>query len=113
VLYILGLRTNLLNLGLLLHKGFVMKMEDNCLSVFDQERKLVIKANLSKNRTFRVVMHVVNHQCFTLTQDKAEWLGHMRFGYLNFRDLTQLCKDSMVNGLPPMQIPDTMCKECV
>jgi len=31
VLYVLGLKTNLISLGQLLEKGFSMKMEDNCL----------------------------------------------------------------------------------
>jgi len=35
VLYVPGLKTNLLSLGQLLQKGFVITMEDNCLKVFD------------------------------------------------------------------------------
>lgn len=91
----------------------MMKMEDNYLSVFDQNKKMAIKANLSKNRTFCVVMHAVNHKFFTLTKNKAKWLWNMSFDQLNFRYLSRLSKDSMVNGLPLMQIPDTVWRECV
>ena len=52
VLYVFGLKTNLLSLGQLLQKGFVMTMEDNCLKVFDRNQKLVIQENLSQNMTF-------------------------------------------------------------
>lgn len=61
VLYVLGLKTNLLSLCQLLQKGFVMRMEDYCLGIFDQNRRLVIQAHLSQNRTFRIVMNVVKH----------------------------------------------------
>lgn len=35
VLCVPGLKTNLLSLSQLLQKGFVMKMEHNCLNIFD------------------------------------------------------------------------------
>jgi len=88
-------------------------MEDNCLGVFDKNRKFTIKAKLSKNRTFCVVMKVASHQCFSLSPDKAEWLWHMRFDHLNFRYFSFLSKGSMVKGLPQISIPDTVCKECI
>jgi len=113
VLYVPGLRTNLLSLGQLLQKVFMMKMEDNSLSVFDQHNRLTIKVMLSQNRTFCVVMNAVNHKCFSLTESKAEWLWHMQFGHLNFKDLSRLSKSSMVNGLPQVKIPETVCRECI
>jgi len=113
VLYVPGLKTNLLSLGQLLQKGFVMKMEDNSLSIFDQSKRLVIKANLSKNRTFRVVMKVVKHQCFSTIEKEVEWLWHLRLGHLNFRDLFQLIQRTMVKGLLVVNILETVCQECV
>jgi len=71
VLYVPGLKTNFLSLGQLLQKGFTMKMKDNYLSVFDQNGRLTIKAKLSQNRTFRVIMSAVNHQCFALSEKDA------------------------------------------
>ncbi|XP_052726152.1 uncharacterized protein LOC128194644 [Vigna angularis] len=67
-----GLKTNLLSLGQLLQKGYVMKMENNCLSIFNQHKKMIVQAQLSQNRTFRVVMSAVKHQCFTATENKEE-----------------------------------------
>jgi len=113
VLYVPGLKTNLISLRQLLQKGFVMQMEGNCLSVLNKNRKLTIKAKLSKNRTFCVVMKVVSHQCFALSLDKAEWLWNMRFDHLNFKDLSLLSKGLMVKGLPQSSIPNTVCKECI
>ncbi|XP_006603521.1 uncharacterized protein [Glycine max] len=72
VLYVFGLKTNLLSLGQLLQKGFVMTMEDNCLKVFDRNQKLVIQANLSQNRTFQIGMNILKHQCFATSKNKEE-----------------------------------------
>jgi len=47
VLYVPSLKTNLMSLGQLLEKGLSMKMEDNCLNVFDQYKRTVIQAKLS------------------------------------------------------------------
>ena len=74
VLFVPGMKTNLLSLGQLLEKGFVMRMEDNCLKVFDKDQKLVIKANLSQNRTFRVGMNILKHECLATSENKMEWL---------------------------------------
>ncbi|XP_047179813.1 uncharacterized protein LOC124846575 [Vigna umbellata] len=113
VLYVPGLKSNLLSLGQLLQKGYVMKMENNSLSIFDQQKRMVVQAHLSHNRTFRVVMSVVKHQCFTTSEIKEEWLWHLRFGHLNFKDLSLLGQGKMVNGLSNVEIPDTICRKCV
>ncbi|XP_047181944.1 uncharacterized protein LOC124848335, partial [Vigna umbellata] len=113
VMYVPGLKTNLLSLGQLLQKKYMMKMEDNCLSIFNQNGKVVVQTQLSQNRTFKVVMEAVNHHCFTATKSEEEWLWHLRFGHLNFQDLSMLSQKKMVTGLPKVDIPGTVCKECV
>lgn len=47
ILYVSGLKTNFISLGQLLHKGFIMRMEDNCLNIFENNKRLVTKENLS------------------------------------------------------------------
>jgi len=57
VLYVPGLKTNLLSLGQILQKGFMMEMKENGLNVYDQSKRLVVHADLSENRTFRIAMN--------------------------------------------------------
>lgn len=90
-----------------------MKMENNYLNIFYQNKRLIIQAHLSQNRTFCVVIKVVKHQCFVVPKKKTEWLWHLRFGYLKFRDLSHLSKQEMVKGLPMVEILEAMFKECV
>ena len=90
-----------------------MKMENNYLSIFNQSKRMVIKASLSQNRTFRVIMKAVRHQCFNAAGKSVEWLWHLHFGHLNFRDLFRMSQHSMVSGLPLVNIPESVCHECV
>ncbi|RDX93140.1 hypothetical protein CR513_24641, partial [Mucuna pruriens] len=53
VLYIPSMKNNLLSLGQLLEKGFTMAMQANHTKIFDDKQGLVLKAPLSRNRTFK------------------------------------------------------------
>ena len=113
VLYVPGLKTNLISLGQLLQKGFMMEMKKNGLNVYDQSKKLVIHADLSENRTFRIAMNTQKHQCLATAVNKDEWIWHSRFGHLNFQHLSNLQTKNMVKGLPPIKIPEEVCRECI
>lgn len=52
MLYLLGLKTNMLSLGELFQKEFMMKIEDNCHINFDENKRLIILTYFSYNRTF-------------------------------------------------------------
>ncbi|XP_045831524.1 uncharacterized protein LOC123922907 [Trifolium pratense] len=53
VLYVPTMKHNLLSLGQLLEKEFNYSTKDHYIKVFDPHNKLIIKAPLSKNRTFK------------------------------------------------------------
>ncbi|XP_058759994.1 uncharacterized protein LOC131633297 [Vicia villosa] len=52
VLYVPSMKNNLINIGQLLQKGYTMKMEAQARKVFDSKNRLILKAQLSKQRTF-------------------------------------------------------------
>ncbi|XP_017431714.1 uncharacterized protein LOC108339076 [Vigna angularis] len=54
VLFVPSMKSNLLSLGQLLEKGYSMIMRDNSIEVFDKKHRLIIKAPIAKNRTFKV-----------------------------------------------------------
>lgn len=68
----------------------MMNIENNVLKVFDSKRRFVLKAYISQNKTFKVVIDVMKQECLVTTICKCEWLWHHRFGHLNFRDLNLL-----------------------
>ncbi|XP_047149017.1 uncharacterized protein LOC124821197, partial [Vigna umbellata] len=53
-LYVLSMKSNLLSLGHLLEKGYTMLMQQRHIEVFDERQRLVIKAPLARNRTFKL-----------------------------------------------------------
>ena len=65
VLYVPSMKNNLLNLGQVLEKGFTMAMQGNHIEIFDDKQKLVLKAPLSRNRTFKVNLSIVVIQCLS------------------------------------------------
>lgn len=63
VLFVPEMKNNLLSLGQFLEKGFVMKMKDNVLKVYDSKKGLVLMVYLSKNKTLKVGIDVIKHKC--------------------------------------------------
>ena len=89
------------------------KLENKMLRVFDRNHKLILKSPLSKNRTFKIEIDVIEQKCFTTTVNSEEWLWHYRFGHLNFRDLIKLNSREMVLGLPQSKPPSEVCDGCL
>ena len=104
------MKNNLLSLGQLLEKGFTMKMEHKCLTVQDEKKKLILKAPLSKDRTFKFEIQNGSYKCLTAAVKNEDWVWHLRYGHLNFRSLNQLSKANIVHGLPIINLPNMMCE---
>lgn len=95
VLYVPSMKTNLLSLGQLLEKGFSMNTKDNQIEVFDGKGRMVLKAPLYNNRTFKVNLNAVEVQCFSTSTAQK----------MNFKSLHQLGAKKMILGLPLIQPP--------
>lgn len=54
VLYVPDMKCNLLSIVQLVEKGFTVAMKQDATGMFDPEKKLILKAPLSKNRTFQI-----------------------------------------------------------
>jgi len=54
VLYVPNMKYNLLSLGQLLEKGYTMSMQQNHIEVYDGQQRLILRAPLSRNRTFKI-----------------------------------------------------------
>lgn len=98
VLYIPGIKYNLLINGKLLEKDYTIHMEHKILHVLDQ-------AHMATNRTFNIELKVMEHRCIATATSREEWLWHYHLGHLNFRDLDALHRNGMVTGLPRINVP--------
>jgi hypothetical protein len=74
VLYDPSMTSNLLSIRQLLERGFNMKLHGNMLEVFDSKATLVMKAPLTKNRTFMINLATIETQCFAALVLDREWL---------------------------------------
>ena len=104
---------NLIHIGQLLSKESNMKLKENITKVHNGERKMVLKAPLEDNKTFKVEINTINHQCLALTdvEDKNCLWQHM-YGHLNFISLGMLNQKKMVYDLPQVKEPSQVCEEC-
>ena len=113
VLYVPSMKNNILNLGQLLEKGFKMSMEQNSIKIYDKKKsRLVLKAPLSKSRTFKTNLNtsIVQWLSSIVDQEETNLLWHYRFDHLNFKSLNQLSSKQMVTRLPPTNLSHKTCE---
>src|ERR1051325_8208098 len=114
VLYVPGMKCNLLSVGQLVEKGFSIVMKDGASKLFDTKNNLVLKSPLSKNKTFKTMISLTEVQCLKNVVDhKDSWLWHLRFGHLNFQSLNQLITQDMITGIPSLEMPKKLCEGCL
>ena len=76
VLYVPNMRSNLISIGQLLQKGYTMKVEAQTMKVFDSKNMLILKAPLSKQRTFKINISVIEDKCLLFEVKSENWLWH-------------------------------------
>ena len=114
VLYVPGMKCNLLSVGQLVKKSFSVVMKDGVLRLFDTKNNLVLKSPLLKNRIFKTMISSTEVQYLkTVFDHKDSWLWDLRFGHLNFRSLNQLITQDMVTGIPSLEMPEKHCEGCL
>ena len=99
------MKNNLLSLGQLLEKGYIIHMNDCCLCIKDQKKTLIAKVQMTKNWMFLLNVQVDNVMCLNANIKDSFGLWHMRYGHLNFGDLKLLSKQQLVKGLPFIDHP--------
>ena len=103
-----------MSIGQLVEKGYNVDTKNGKLHLSDSEKRLVFKANLTKNRTFQVNMKAAEIKCFAEQEPEEEcWTWHSRYGHLNFKSLHQLGAKHMVSGLPVTNFPQKVCEVCM
>jgi hypothetical protein len=88
-------------------------MEEKVMKIYDSNGKLILKVQMSNNRTFKIELDIMEHRCLATSEKRGEWLWHYRLGHLTCRDLSLMEKYRMVSGLPSIKLPSEVCEECV
>lgn len=92
VLYIPGIKKNLLSIGQLFENNYTVTMEDKMMGVYYLGGRLILKELMSQNRTFKTELDMMEHKGQTTMAIRDYWLWHYRFFHLNFRDIKNLKK---------------------
>jgi hypothetical protein len=111
--YIPGMKINLISVVQWLEKDYTVIKEEKVMKIYDSNGKLILKVQMSNNRTFKIELDIMEHRCFAPSEKRGEWLLNYRLGHLNFRDLSLMEKKRMVSGLPSIKLPSKVCEECV
>lgn len=104
VQYVLGLAYNLLNVGQLLSRGYVVLFEgDSCIIRDERTKKQVIVMARTQNNMFPVDISKIGRVNVAVDYQEMTNLWHMHYGHLNFRSLRQLEERKMVHGLSTLK----------
>ena len=112
VFYVPALKSNLLSVGQLLEKGYVIILMNDACEISDSSKGIIAIVKMSQNRLFPLKIENV-HSCSIAEVKNPSWLWHFRYGHLNFCGLKILQRNSMVMGLPEIVVPSQVCEECV
>jgi len=113
VFYIPDLKSNLISLGQLQEKGYIIIIQRSRCQIQHPEKGLIAEAEMTSNRMFPLhIQHGVQKCLSTRVQDPT-WLWHLRYGHLNFKGLKTLYEKNMVEGLPNINNPIEMCEDCI
>ena len=100
------MNVNLINVGQLLQNKYDLQFFYTYCAIYDKppSRRLTTKIEMTKNRIFPFNLKSAN-----LTHSVA----HNRFGYLHFKSLNLLHKQSMVKGLLVINEQSNSCEDCI
>lgn len=123
VFYVPGLKHNLMSIGQMVGKGYIVDFKKNICTILDRSpsKKCIARVDMTGNRMFPLkIEHDKNHSLKATTQvilqaeeKDVNWLWHLRMGHLNFESLNLLQKRGMVLGLPAIEKSSKICEGCI
>ena len=108
VLYIKGLKANLLSITQICDEDSLVQFSKKGCIIIDEEGIQVLEGNQTTDNCYRVVP-IASISCRSARVDMLE-LWHHRFGHANFK---QVAKVEVVKGLPKFgKVEKTICGTC-
>ncbi|GKC02502.1 zinc finger, CCHC-type containing protein [Tanacetum coccineum] len=88
-------------------------MDGNKLTLYDKNKKLLIKVERSKNRLYSIRLQIEAPICLLANVDNQAWLWHARLGHLNFDDINKMTRKGLVEGIPRINHAGQICDACL
>ncbi|CAL2270573.1 unnamed protein product [Prunus armeniaca] len=114
VMYLPGLKENLLSVGQMDEHGYFLVFGGGMCSVYDGPslESLVMKVKKKVNRCYPLVLLSENQVVLKASVTHSTETWHKRFGHLHFGGLKQLRDKEMVHGLPQLEDYSGVCEGC-
>ena len=116
VLFVKGLKHNLLSISQLCDKGMKVIFESmNCQVVNVKTNKIVFVGHREGN-VYIVHLDDLSSQnvCFVANNDDLHWLWHRKLGHASMNVISKLSRKDLVVGLPKIKFDnDKLCDACV
>ena len=90
-----------------------MIMGEGKLTIFNPFGHLFAKVYRSKGRLYLLKLSIVDQCLITTEATPEDWIWHSCFGHLNFRTLKEMSTKKSVKELPPINIPNKLCRNCI
>jgi hypothetical protein len=90
VYHIPCLTANVISLGQMEEADFKILLDQGCLKIWDQRRRLLSKVPRRANRLYVLRLDIAKPVCLAVQGSSTAWRWHARFGHLNFRGLRRL-----------------------
>jgi len=113
VYYIPDLKSNIISLGQATESGCDIRMKGQHLIMLDQYGKLLVKAERSKNRLYKVRMGLRDGARLYLSTINESNLWHARMGHTNFATLKSMIDKELVQGVPDIKVGKEICSSCL
>ena len=113
VYYIPCLKYNIISLGQISEEGNKVELKGEFLRVYDNQERLLIKVKRSANRLYKIVIETNKQECLMTKTDELSRLWHARLGHVNYQALALMSKHQMVEGMPKIIKPNTVCDGCL
>ncbi|KAM0975401.1 hypothetical protein ACFX2C_018436 [Malus domestica] len=114
VMYLPGLKENLLSVGQMDKHGYFLVFGGGMCSVYDGPSLecLVMKVKKKVNRCYPLALLSENQVVLKASVTHSTKIWHRRLGHLHLGDLKQLRDKNMVHGLPQLEIHSGVCEGC-
>nr|KYP35691.1 Retrovirus-related Pol polyprotein from transposon TNT 1-94 [Cajanus cajan]KYP38474.1 Retrovirus-related Pol polyprotein from transposon TNT 1-94 [Cajanus cajan] len=113
VLYVEGLKYNLLSISQLCDKNYNISFNNQCCMVCDKESNEVLLIGKRVNNIYILDLeHSSSNSCLT-SHDNVTWLWHRRIAHINADQLNRLASKDLVSGLPKIKFSKQgLCDAC-
>ncbi|KAG7594052.1 Integrase catalytic core [Arabidopsis thaliana x Arabidopsis arenosa] len=113
VYFIPDLKSNIISLGQATESGCDIRLKDGYLTMHDRDGKLLVKAERSKNRLYKVKMGLKDNTCLYLTTVSESSLWHARMGHVSLETIKAMIDKELVQGASTFVLEKEICGSCL